>query len=94
MPKKSAKRYKTFTGYPGEEPPKVTRKKTPKEWVAIAKPLFIAYNSSKINGGGDGTLQGFKHRFGAQIQLYTNPEGTMLLIAGPGLKVTSRGIVG
>lgn len=29
MPKKSAKRFKTFTGYPGEEPPKVTRKKNP-----------------------------------------------------------------
>jgi hypothetical protein len=91
--KKSRKRYKIFTGKePGDAE---TRKvKTPSELICIARVELITYYSSKLNGGGDGTMQGFKHRFGAKTKLYTNPEGTFLLIAGPGLKVTPRGIVG
>lgn len=91
--KKARKRYKSFTG---KEPGKaVTRnRKSPSELICIARAEIITYYSDKLNGGGDGILRGFKHRFGPKIQLYTNPEGTYLLIAGPGLKVTPRGIVG
>lgn len=90
---KAKKRYKSFTGR-DVEASKEKRVKTPSELICIARPEFITYYSNKLNGGGDGTLQKFKHRFGAKIKLYTNPEGTFLLIAGPGLKVTPRGIVG
>lgn len=91
--KKGQKRYESFTG---REPAsaRVSKKSTPREWICIANPVILCYDSSKINGGGDGTRQGFKHRFGAKVRLFTNPEGTMLLIAGPGLRITPRGIVG
>jgi hypothetical protein len=91
--KKAKKRYQAFTGRePGTA---ASRKiKTPSELICIAKPEHLTYFSSKLNGGGDGTLQGFKHRFGAKTRIYTNPEGTFILITGPGLKVTPRGIVG
>lgn len=91
--RKSARRFRTFTGKTPENV-EASSKKSPKEWVRIAKVLNLAYNSSKLNGGGDGTMQGFIHRFGAKIHLYTDPDGKYLLIAGPGLKVTRRGIVG
>ncbi len=39
-------------------------------------------------------MQGFEHRFGAKTRIYTNPEGTFILITGPGFKVTHRGIMG
>lgn len=90
---KVGRRYKTFTGKTPEKA-EVANKKSPRDWVRIAKVLHLAYNSSKLNGGGDGTMQGFTHRFGAKIHLYTDPDGKYLLIAGPGLKVTRRGIVG
>lgn len=90
---RAKRRYKAFTG---KEPGKaeIQDKKAPSELICIARPEFLTYYSSKLNGGGDGTLQKFKHRFGAKIKLYTNPEGTILVLAGPGLKVTPRGIVG
>lgn len=91
--KKAKSRYKTFTGREGEKP-SVRTLKAPGELVCIARPEFLTYYSSKLNGGGDGTLQKFRHRFGASIKLYTDPEGTFLLIAGPGLRITRRGIVG
>lgn len=91
--KKSKSRYKAFTGREAEAAT-VKRVKTPSELICIARPEFLTYYSSKLNGGGNGSLQAFKHRFGAQIRIYTNPEGTFVLIAGPGLKVTRRGIVG
>lgn len=91
--KKAKKRFKSFTGHePGEAI--IKKKKTPSELICIARPEILTYYSSKINGGGNGTLQGFKHRFGAKTRIYTDPEGTFILIAGPGLKVTPRGIVG
>lgn len=91
---KAKRRYKSFTGREPDDKPVTKVVKTPSELICIARPEFITYFSSKLNGGGDGTLNKFKHRFGAKIKLYTNPEGTFLLIAGPGLKVTPRGIVG
>lgn len=90
---RARRRYKTFTGRePGKE--EFRKVKTPSELICIARAEILTYYSSKLNGGGDGTLQKFKHRFGAKIKLYTNPEGTFLVLAGPGLKVTPRGVVG
>lgn len=91
--KKARSKYKAFTG---KEPASAESKKikTPSELICIARPEILTYLSSKLNGGGDGTMQGFKHRFGAKTRIYTNPEGTFILITGPGFKVTHRGIMG
>jgi hypothetical protein len=90
---RAQRRYKAFTGRdPGKA--EIRTKKAPSELICIARAEFLTYYSSKLNGGGDGTLNKFKHRFGANIKIYTNPEGTIVVLAGPGLKVTSRGIVG
>jgi hypothetical protein len=93
-PSKKAKR--RFAAFTGRDPGAATikQKKTPSELICIARAEILTYYSNKFNGGGDGTVQGFKHRFGAKIRLYTDPEGTFLLLAGPGLRVTPRGIVG
>lgn len=91
--KKAGKRWQKFTGrMPGEYTQSAV--KTPTELICIAIPEFLTYYSKKLNGGGTGKLEAFKHRFGKSTKLYTNPEGTFVLITGPNLRVTSRGIVG
>lgn len=87
-------RFNLFTGFEAGEISDSCIIKAPTELICIARPEFISYYSDKFNGGGDGRLNAFKHRFGAKIKLYTDPEGTFLLIAGPGLKINRRGIVG
>jgi hypothetical protein len=66
----------------------------PQEWIFLARAEGLQYISNKLNGGGTGRTEAFTHRFGAQIRVFTDPTGSFLLISGPGLRVTSRGIVG
>lgn len=91
--KKSKQVFKKFTGYEGklESQKKIS---SPNELICIARAESLCYYSDKINGGGTGLMESFKHRFGSKIYVYTDPKGSFLLLAGPGLKVTKRGIVG
>lgn len=91
--RKARLKYKAFTGRDASSE-KTKKIKTPSELICIAKPELLTYFSSKLNGGGNGTLQGFKHRFGAKTRCYTNPEGSFILITGPGFHVSHRGIMG
>jgi hypothetical protein len=87
------KRYKAFHGKtPSRFRP--VNKKMPTILVEIARPEFITYFSDKLNGGGDGKLNAFKHKFHKSTKLYSSPDGKMLVIMGPKLNVTNRGIVG
>ena len=65
-----------------------------REIICLGKACEIVYASDKENGGGDGRARKFVHKFGKNTRLYTSPEGDLLLIAGKGMRVTSRGIVG
>lgn len=62
--------------------------------VYLAQPEFLTYISDKINGGGTGRKEYFKHKFSKSTKLYCTPDGKMLIIMGSNMKVTPRGIVG
>lgn len=96
MPTPSKRARKKYQKFVGKKPAyvKITEKTCPNELICIAIPEYLTYYSNKFNGGGNGETQKFIHRLGAKLKLYTNPEGNMLVITGPGLKVTRRGIVG
>ena len=68
--------------------------KIPKDLICLASPEYITYISDKLNGGGTGRVEKFKHKFDKSTMLFTNESGTMLIIMGPKLRVTKRGIVG
>ena len=86
-------RYKDFHGRASTKSARALLKPI-RELVYLADAEYITYKSNKKNGGGDGTPQKFVHKFGKKIGIYTNPEGTILLIAGVGMHITDRGIVG
>ncbi len=90
---KARSRYSAFHGH---APRQVRRVKVRpiRELICLASADTITYKSDKTNGGRDGTPQYFEHKFRKKIKIYTTPEGDLLLIGGPGLRVTSRGIVG
>ena len=88
------KRFSIFTGFDAGEIESSRVIVTPKDLICIARPEKISYYSDKINGGGDGKPCVYDHRFSAKTLLYTDPNGTFLVIAGPNLRVTQRGIVG
>jgi hypothetical protein len=90
----SRKRFNLFTGFEAGEITSSRIISAPGELICIAKPTSISYYSDKINGGGDGKLAIYDHRFSAKTLLYTDPAGTFLVIAGPNLRITQRGIVG
>lgn len=89
---KAVRRYRAFHG---KQPMKLEKKnvKMPAELVFLAKPEYITYLSDKFNGGGVGKMEAFKHKFGPTTKMYTNPEGTMLVIMGRDMKVLKQGIV-
>ena len=57
----------------------------------------VEYKTNKINGAPKdrvGKMTQYRHSMlGKGNRLYTNPEGTMLVIRGPNLRVEDRGIV-
>lgn len=91
--KKAVKKYKAFHG---TRPNKLTSKtiKNFDTLVYLADPEFITYKSKKFNGGGDGTLNFFKHKFSKSTKLYCTLDGKNLIIMGANIKVTPAGIRG
>jgi len=54
----------------------------------------IVYRSNKKNGGGDGTMCEYKHKFKKGAHLYMDEKGrTQLYIIGKQIKVREAGII-
>jgi hypothetical protein len=88
--------FKKYRQFHGKQPYAVTRRKVSgfNTLVRLASPELITYRSSKINGGGTGRPEYFKHKFSKSTQMYCTPDGKMLIIMGPNLRVNDRGIIG
>lgn len=65
----------------------------PKGLVLLGQAVEIIYASDKKNGGGNGKLNLFKHKFAKSTMIYMDETKKQLYILGPKLKVTSAGIV-
>jgi hypothetical protein len=84
--------YKKFNGF---APRKVRtiNMAPPKALVCLGRAVGILYESNKVNGGGTGRLEYFKHTFHRTTKLYTDEKGKKLYVFGPQMKVNSRGII-
>ena len=85
--------YRKFHGKP---PKKVYRRKfgDPKVLVYLGEAILIEYVTNKINGGGDGKMAIYVHKFKKGAKLYTDEEGKgQLYILGSAIRVQKAGIV-
>lgn len=93
VPAKAMAKYKAFHG---KAPSRLTKRKALdlSVLVELASPEFITYKSTKKNGGGNGKVNFFKHKFDKKTKIYSSMDGHALVILGPKVKVTNRGIHG
>ena len=84
--------YKKFHGHPVREKQEV-QWQDPEKLVFLGEAIEIIYRSDKVNGGGDGKPNSFRHKFDKGTMLLTNETGRYLIIVGERLHVTDRGIV-
>ena len=91
--KKAMQKYKAFHG---KTPSRLTKRKNldTSLLIELATPEFITYKSKKLNGGGNGKLNFFKHAFNKKTKLYATQDGNALIILGPKIKITNRGVHG
>lgn len=85
--------YRNFRGYAPRGVKRVPWR-VPAQLVELADADAVCYQSNKRNGGGNGQPQGWIHHFGPGVKMYTNPEGTLLVLAGGRLRVKPEGITG
>lgn len=64
----------------------------PDDWQEIGAADSIMYESGKINGGGVGNRDLYRHEFAAGALAYRAPGGWFCVV-GPKIRVSSRGIV-
>lgn len=64
----------------------------PDDWQAIGAAESIMYESGKINGGGVGKNDLYRHEFAAGALAYRAPGGWFCVV-GPKIRTESRGIV-
>jgi hypothetical protein len=81
------KSYETFTG---RESRYVSEVEIPEHWDYVASLTHIEYESDKLNGGGTGKMEIFRHRFSSGTVLESS--GYWMRISGPRLTVTEFGI--
>ena len=71
--------------------------KDPDYLVELGDCLAVEYKTNKVNGAPAdrvGRMTHYRHSMaGKGNRLFTNPEGTMLIILGPTLHIEDRGIV-
>ena len=79
----------------GRQPRRITRKnfRVPEALICLGDAVDITYKCDKVNGGGDGRVARYKHKFGRGDKLYVDPRGKQLYILGGRMRVNSRGIV-
>jgi hypothetical protein len=88
--------YERFHGHGPRRAPKGFTLEIPGEsdpMVFLGDKLTITYRSDKLNGGGDGRLAHYRHVFDKTTKLYASPDGKWLMIRGPKMIVSNRGIV-
>jgi hypothetical protein len=83
-----------YEEFHGHTPRKVTSINfhNPQKLVYLGKAVSIVYECDKENGGGDGQLWEYEHKFSKTTHLYTDETAKQLFILGAKLKVTDRGI--
>lgn len=62
----------------------------PKRWEELGKAVSILYESDKLNGGGTGKKELFKHNFSPGAMAYG--AGEFLAIVGPRITVDASGV--
>lgn len=87
-----SRRYRAFHG---KNPRSVRKGKfhDPKTLIRLGKAVRIEYESNKFNGGGDGRMAVYYHKFETPVTLYMDETGKrQLYLIGSKLKVTEAGI--
>lgn len=86
-------RYKQFHGHDVRNVHQLRIKST-RELVCLGDAVEIVYRSDKLNGGGDGKLAEYQHKFARGTKLYCTPDGrNVLYIHGNKLRVRAPGII-
>lgn len=89
----AASRYKQFHGHDVRNVHQLRVKPT-RELVCLGDAVEIVYRSDKLNGGGDGKLAEYQHKFARGTKLYCTPDGRhVLYIHGNKLRVRAPGII-
>ena len=66
----------------------------PEALVYLGEAYAIEYLSDKFNGGGDGKMAVYRHKFKSGAKLYMDEKGkAQLYILGSKITVNNRGIV-
>ena len=87
------RRFRAFHGEPEDEVLEIEWLADPGTMVVLGRAISITYESDKFNGGGDGQLALYEHKFHKDDVLVCDEGGNMLAIVGPKLRITHRGIV-
>lgn len=86
-------RYKSFHGHPPLRRSRIQIKPL-RELVRLGEAVEIVYRCNKKNGGGDGKMAEYQHKFARGATLYCTPDGNaVLLIHGPKIRVREPGII-
>lgn len=93
-PSKAAlSRYQAFHGKKYPTKVQSTFFHVPENLILLGRAVDITYESDKLNGGGTGRKELFRHAFSRSSMLYTDEKGKQLYILGPALTVKSPGII-
>lgn len=90
--KQQLKKYREFHGH---EPRFVEEYgfNIPKKLIILGKAVAIEYKTDKINGGGDGKMAVYRHKFDTPCYVCMDETGKrQLYVIGSKLKVTKAGI--
>lgn len=83
--------YHTFHGFDGFA---VSSVLIPDNWIRVGAVRSVLYVSDKVNGGGDGTINRFRHVFNSGTVAYISEENPdWMKVEGESLFVDERGIV-
>lgn len=80
----------SFELFTGRKSRFVSSVNVPENWQDVGSVTHIEYESDKINGGGTGKPEIFRHKFGPFTRLHSS--GFWMKITGPDLTVTEFGI--
>ena len=92
---KNAKANKAYEVFHGQRPKKVLTGKfhVPTHLILLGTAIEIVYRCDKFNGGGDGKIAEYIHKFSKGTRLYMDErKGKVIYVTGHKLKVTSAGI--
>lgn len=80
----------SFESFTGRKSRFVSEIDIPETWERVGSLTHIEYESNKLNGGGTGKMEIFRHRFSSGTVL--EASGYWMRITGPRLTVTQFGI--